>query len=752
MKIADRRGGVRLRHSALIVLLVCLCFPVDRCRAVEGPALPVATEHDLRPATGDWLIAPSGQKAGVFRSADGKHLIMTNGLIRRAWRIEPNAGCVEFTNMMNGSAVLRGVKPEASVTLDGHVYAIGGLLGQKDYAYLTPADEAALTTDPHAMRLTGYAVGKTEARFPWKRVRHHDSSLQWPPAGVSLRLDFALPDSGKPDTSKPPAITVSVHYELYDGIPVIEKWLTIHNAGPKPVRLEAFVNEILAAVEAESAVDARERWREPNIHVESDYAFRGMDSTTADRTTNWIADPDYHTQVNYLQKNPCLLESRPPIGPDMDVAPGTTFTTFRTFELIYDSSDRERNGLALRRMYRTLAPWVTENPIMMHLTSAKPAAVRRAIDQCASVGFEMVILSFGSGLNMESTDPAYIERFKELADYARGQGIELGGYSLLASRRIDDADDCINPTTGKPGGAVFGNSPCLGSRWGEAYFRHIDAFLHSADFALLEHDGSYPGDVCASTHHPGHRGLNDSQWTQWKQITDFYRRCRADGIYLNVPDWYFLNGSNKTAMGYRESNWSLPRAQQLIHARQNMFDGTWEKTPSMGWMFVPLVQYQGGGAAATIEPLAQHLDAYEAHLANCFGYGVQACYRGPRLYDTPETQSLVKKWVDFFKAHRAILESDVIHLRRADGRDWDGVLHVNATLKERGLAMIFNPTDQPLDTTLDLPLYYTGLRERAVVSEEGKTPTAYTLDRAYKIHVPVHLSAGGRTWILVEKP
>jgi hypothetical protein len=26
--------------------------------------------------------------------------------------------------------------------------------------------------------------------------------------------------------------------------------------------------------------------------------------------------------------------------------------------------------------------------------------------------------------------------------------------------------------------------------------------------------------------------------------------------------------------GYREDNWSLPRAQQLIHARQNIFDGT----------------------------------------------------------------------------------------------------------------------------------------------------------------------------------
>jgi hypothetical protein len=71
--------------------------------------------------------------------------------------------------------------------------------------------------------------------------------------------------------------------------------------------------------------------------------------------------------------------------------------------------------------------------------------------------------------------------------------------------------------------------------------------------------------------------------------------------------------------GYRESNWSLPRERQILLGRQNIYDDTWDKIPSMGWMFVPLVEYQGGGAAATLEPLSKHLDAYETHLANNFG-------------------------------------------------------------------------------------------------------------------------------------
>ena len=401
-------------------------------------------------------------------------------------------------------------------------------------------------------------------------------------------------------------------------------------------------------------------------------------------------------------------------------------------------------------MYRTLAPWATENPILMHIRKSDPETVKRAIDQCAEVGFEMAILSFGSGFDAEKEDPQYLAQLRDLAAYAKSKGVELGGYSLLASRKISAEDDAINPKTGKPGGAIFDNSPCLRSRWADDYFRKLRALYETNGLSVLEHDGSYPGDVCASEKHPGHEGLDDSQWRQWETIRDFYRWCRARGVYLNVPDWYFLDGSSKTAMGYRETNWSLPREQQVIHGRQNMYDGTWDKTPSMGWMFVPLTEYHGGGAAATLEPLEAHLDAYEQHLAQNFGFGVQACYRGPRLFDSDKTKAVVKRWVDFYKAHRGILDSDVIHLRRADGRDWDGVLHVNPGLGEHGLAMLFNPTKQAMTRRITLPLYYTGLSERASIGVNGGAPRPYSLARDYSVELEVSIPALGWTWLLIE--
>jgi hypothetical protein len=695
--------------------------------------LPEDKIDNLKPSPPDWLVIPPKQLAEVRRSNHPNEIILTNGLIRRCWRLRPNAATVGFDNLMTRASILRAVTPEAYVELDGQEFPVGGLLGQPNYAYMSPEWLDRMVADPKAIRCTGFKIGKTKARFPWKKTRF-SGKQPWPPPGASLSFRF------EPSASVLDGITVFVNYEMFDGIPLLSKQLSIHNGSGDPIRLNRFVNEVLAVVEYATSIDWGQ-WQYPNIHVESDCRFGGEIQAI------WVPDPQYTTQVDYDLGTPCLLKVHPPLGPDVDIAPGQTFETYRTYELVYDSTERERNGLALRRMYRTIAPWATENPIFMHVTSSKPDDVKAAIDQAAETGFEMVIISFGSGVDPENEDPGYIQETKNLVDYGKQKGVTLGCYSLLASRDISPEENVINPKTGTTEGAIFGHSPCLGSRWGIEYFRKLRSFFEKTGMGVLEHDGSYPGDVCASIHHPGHRGLSDSQWVQWKEITDFYQWCRAQGIYLNVPDWYFLNGSNKTAMGYRETDWSLPRAEQVIIGRQNIFDGTWEKTSSMGWMFVPLVQYHGGGAAATIEPLHEHLDVYGQILAQNFGSGVQAAYRGLRLYDSEKTKTVVKKWVDFYKAHRDILESDIIHLRRPDARDLDAILHVNPQLATKGFAIIYNPLDVPVTRTLTFPLYYTGLVEKANLREQDGEAHEYPLNRKGEVEVVLSLPPRGLTWL-----
>lgn len=719
--------------QVLLLLLLCLSYLASQAQGtlVPEPNWPSSADKD-------WLLDGSHFKAGLFQGSSPSTISLSNGLIRRSFLLQPNLTTIALDNLMNEENLLRGVKPEALITINGKDYKVGGLKGQKNYAFLRAEDLAKLYLDEEALSFKGYQIGPIEAPFPWKRLRHHAQDAAWPPKGVHLELEFAGP-----------SCVVSIHYECYDGIPVYSKWLSLKNTGSDTLMIDRFTSEILAAVEYGSAVETREYGIDPpNIHVETDYAFASFNVEDANHhVIHWEPDPDYDSQVNYLKLTPCLLKVSPEIGPAQQVTPGSSFKSFRTFVLPHDSYDRERQGLALRRMYRTIAPWITENPLMMHARFADWPQVKKAIDQAAAVGFEMVILTFGSGFNIEDDSEEYIREMKGYADYAKSKGVEIGGYSLLASRSISADHDVVMPDGQKP---TFGNSPCIGSEWGQEYFQKLYQFYEQTGFTLLEHDGSYPGDACTSTTHPGHRAIGDSRWNQYQVISDFYKWCRSEGIYLNVPDYYYLTGSNKCGMGYREVNWSLPRAQQVLHTRQNIYDGAWTKTPSMGWMFVPLTEYHGGGEAATIEPLNKHLDHYEKMIISNLGGGVQACYRGPRLFDTTATKQMVSEAVQWFKTHREVLEGDIIHLRRADGRDIDYWLNVNPGGQEKGLLMVFNPLDKSVSKVIQLPLYYTGLSDMAKISQEGQPAEMYTLDRSYKIKLPVTVPARGYTWFVIE--
>ena len=129
--------------------------------------------------------------------------------------------------------------------------------------------------------------------------------------------------------------------------------------------------------------------------------------------------------------------------------------------------------------------------------------------------------------------------------------------------------------------------------------------------------------------------------------------------------------------------------------------------------------------------------------------GVQACYRGPRLYDTDRTRDMVKERVAWFKQHRDILESDLIHGRRADGRDLDWMLHVNPALPDKGLLVIFNPTDHPIAKVIRVPLYYTGLRDVAVLHREGAAGEVAQFDEGQAVQVSVTVAPQSLLWYTI---
>ncbi|MGM9803755.1 MAG: NPCBM/NEW2 domain-containing protein [Muribaculaceae bacterium] len=706
-------------------------------------ALPVydALISDITPF--DWLVTPEKSKAGIYATPDRKGIVIANDMVSRTLRIFPNLATTNYVNRMIGESILRAVSDEGRITINSQQYLIGGLAGQPERAYIKEDWLDKLTTIPGSFLVEDFEIQPISGNLDWKINR-------W-----ALNKEFA---TGKEvvftlrGEHQMQQVVVKLHFSIYDQLPLIKKRFELVNNTGSNINVDSFKLEYLAMAEPESPSGGDPAtFMLPNIHVESDFTCHGsFTERESDITEHWVNDSLYTSQRNYGLQTKCILDVSLKTGPDQDVNNGDTFKSFSVYEMPFDSYDRERNGLFKRKMQRAVSPWTSQNPMFLHLTSTKPETVKKAIDQCSECGYEMIILSFGSGLNAEDISEENIAKYKQFVDYAHSKGIEMGCYSLLASRWISDEVDCINPKTGKRGGMTFGSSPCLCSDWGHEYFHKIETFFTRTGMSCFEHDGSYPGDVCASTTHTHHKGLGDSQWNQFKKITDLYHWMLANGIYLNVPDYYMLNGSTKVSIGYRETNWSLPRDRQLIHTRQLNYDCTWERIPSSLWSFVPLVQYHGGGEAATIEPLSEHLYEYRTLMYQNYGAGVQACYRGPRLYDTPETKAVVLEVVNWYKKYRDILNSDIIHLRKPDARDWDGIMHVNPQLKQKALAMLFNPTDKDIERTIDLPLYYTSLTNSAMIREQEGTPVKYNLSPDGKARITVKIPALGFTWLVVE--
>ena len=971
-----------IRFAFAFVLLVFLCLPQTALpqytQISDIEVLPSAMKSGI---SHDWLLKSHDSKAGLYRNTKSNELTLSNGIISRSFRIEPNAATVSFKVLSTQQEHIRAIKPEAVVTINGFTMDVGGLIGQPNLAFLYPDWLNDMTANPLSFQYQGFSLGLAEKRLDWKRVRHHAPDAEWPPKGVKLTMNYQMNDvsivdlmalskvsstgrkiiytdnfstmsdnwkvrtsstherssfmnegkpgeiytpnntavyaeyglpggtglvetsfdqgtdmsgawgpgialvwknrtikinvrpgnevgsknngawkitvydgkrentraggknnvdlnktwwlrlridgnsvlcEGRPDDGQwilfesidfgtpvtdPIAvrigklgreakgedhtdignlvrlkfhhfsafgkldntelqnisdkleglknITISVNYELYDDIPAMSKWISITNNSDAEIIVDNIISEYMGISDHDPAGGYRDREDlkvKPNIHFETDYAFSAMKMSVANgQTVHWGTDQEYVTQISWIQDVPNTMRIYPIHGYYQEVAAGESFSSIRTFMIPYDSYDKERNGLALRKMYRTIAPWVTENPLMFHITRSKWDDYTDGINQCVEVGYEMLNFSFGSGFNPEDESEKNYNKMKKYARYAESKGIGIGTYSLLASRAISDKDDVINPKTGKRGGfATFGNSPCLGSEWGQEYFRKMYRMFSETGFLTFTHDGNYPGDICASTSHPGHKGLEDSQFKQWTVISDFYKWCKSQGVYLRIPDYYFLVGGNQCGVGYRENNWSLPRRHQLIHTRQNIYDGTWESLPSMRWSFIPLGQYHGGGAEATIEPLHEHLDHYEMMLVSNIGMGIQSALRGPRLYDTEETKAMVSRVVAWYKKYRDIIESDIIHIRRADGRDIDYMMHVNPALKEKGFLLVFNPTDNPITKKIKVPLYYTGLSETASIRQKEGAAKSYQLNREYEIEIEVTVQANWYNWFVIE--
>jgi hypothetical protein len=185
----------------------------------------------------DWLIHTPAQKAGVYSSQDGKDIILYNGLVKRTFRMSPNLTCFDFKNLSNGQQLLRAVRPEAVVTINGVAYAVGGLTGQKEKAYLMPSWIDGFKSGETDFQYAGVEVTDLTPFINWKRRTWAYNTAQ--PKGKLIKFRF------NSSLAHLKGVEVEVNYELYNGLPLIVKWVTVKNNSTNSITINRIINETL---------------------------------------------------------------------------------------------------------------------------------------------------------------------------------------------------------------------------------------------------------------------------------------------------------------------------------------------------------------------------------------------------------------------------------------------------------------------------------------------------------------------------
>ena len=176
---------MKIGFALLFWLLAISCF------AQDASTLPVWNTQLESLSKGDWLVQPTSVKASVYKSPDGKDIILFNGLVKRVFRITPNVVCTDYKNLSNGQQLLRAVKPEAKIILDDKEYNIGGLYGQTENAYLLPSWVDELKAGETDFKFTKLSVSPITPFLNWKSKTWTGNKTQ--ATGKLLSFTFESP-------------------------------------------------------------------------------------------------------------------------------------------------------------------------------------------------------------------------------------------------------------------------------------------------------------------------------------------------------------------------------------------------------------------------------------------------------------------------------------------------------------------------------------------------------------------------------
>jgi len=351
-----------------------------------------------------WVLDNSGYTATMLWESGV--LTLSNGLTER--KIDAKKGTVSLVNQTEGISYLHELKQDILLTIDGREVEF-----YKEVVFLEYS-EIPMREDLHY------------------RPQFATEEVVYPPKGKAAMLRYSLG-----------ALEVRVIYEIFDGIPVVAKRLHIINNSSKTVVVNRiFVDSLAMDADAYAMFYAETNYNGGCGHNNN----RTLSVQYADGVLNLGFD----------------------IGPDAEVAAGETFTGLRAYELLHTARYYEQKMIEVKEMYKRIAPWVLESPLIFHITSDIQKLLREAIDDISEVGFDMLIQSFGSMVNLENIGPFNIWRHKKVYTYARSKGIAAGGYTLAIIKNYRPIKGLERNPNDKAGIVR-----CLATEWSVKYWKNI---------------------------------------------------------------------------------------------------------------------------------------------------------------------------------------------------------------------------------------------------------------------------------------
>lgn len=599
-----------------------------------------------------WVI--SGEKHRSQIGVDGDIITLENGLISRT--VDVRKGTVSLKNQEQNREYLNETGNDIEITIDGKVIDF-----YKETEFIK-AERIDTIADVH-----------------YEPTKCATEKMPYPAKGAGIKLVYE-------DAN----FQYHVIYEIFDDIPVICKRLHIVNKSGETTVINRYANDVLHIAEKEYSM----------FYGETSY--NGGCSLNSNRTLS----------VRYEKG---ILRMMFDVGPDADLKVGETFTGLRSYELVHTAKYYEQKMIEVKQMYRHIAPWVLESPFIYHILSDNSFRLRKAMDEISEIGFDSLIQSFGSKVNLENRREGYLKKHKNIYDYGKRKGLGVGGYTLAIVKNYMPVLGPEKNVYADPKGRIM---RCLATEWSTQYWKDIFNFYDKTEANAIEIDGPYHFYQCEGGRTHLHKGLSDSRYLQWKLSTeDVFKEFRKRNVYINTPDWMFLNGTNKTGIGYEEIAFSEPRKHQLISSRIYNYKGTFAKIPSMGWSFIPLSVYHGGGKAASFAPLGKNLFDYEWSVFQHVMSGVLPCFRGKRLFDDDKSKAMLKKWVAFYKKYKYVINGTTVHFMppvidendKGRTKDIDCILNVVPDGEVRGVLAVFNQTDREIEKAIKVPLYYANI-------------------------------------------